>query len=410
MKYSVIIAERREPDLAATVASIKANSAANVIVMSDNEGKGPQLMRHRGIIKATDSEVCIVMDGHMRVQAGTLDIMAQWCMDNPQSVAVAQCYHSNRESWAGKPYGAARFAWKDYGHDANEPQAMTAKWRKDSTVGQVPCVMGACYAFKRDWYLDGLRAPWAYGTGWGCDEEIISAATWLMGGAVDLLPLQVWHKARKPIQVPYKLTDRQLLGVWANRLRLLDMLPMTNADRVELVRHIMPALTMKQWETVAQINNIFADEVAGYRQFLSTGPVKWANFKETIGMETIKPMDMKTLRGFAKERGLKVPRGTSAAQLTTLLQESNNWGKSGKEVVVSESAQPKTVEKPKTKANWGANEINSAGQRSCIQCHGVNTGVYRVIPGVGLNLCRRYRECLDCGKKFPTSEKAPAEK
>ena len=174
MKYSVVIAERKEKDLAATVANIKANSAANVIVMSDNEGKGPQLMRHRGIIKANGSDVIIVMDGHMRVRPRALDTMAQWCIDHPKSVAVAQCFHHITETWTGQPYSAARFAWMDYGKDANEPQAMTAKWRTDHAVGQVPCVMGACYAFRRDWYLDGIGAPWAFGTGWGCDEEILS--------------------------------------------------------------------------------------------------------------------------------------------------------------------------------------------------------------------------------------------
>ena len=79
MKYSVIIAERNESDLVATVDNIKANSAAHVIVMSDKDGKGPQYMRNKGIELASGSEVVIVMDGHMRVKAGTLDVMAAWC-------------------------------------------------------------------------------------------------------------------------------------------------------------------------------------------------------------------------------------------------------------------------------------------------------------------------------------------
>ena len=79
MNYSVIIAERNEPDLKATVANIKANSEAHVIVMSDTQGKGPQYMRNLGIDLAAGSEVCIVMDGHMRVKPRALDAMAEWC-------------------------------------------------------------------------------------------------------------------------------------------------------------------------------------------------------------------------------------------------------------------------------------------------------------------------------------------
>jgi hypothetical protein len=66
--------------------------------------------------------------------------------------------------------------------DADEPQSFVGKWRKSDAVGQIPCVMGACYGITRDWYMNGLRRPWQYGTGWGCDEELISAATWLRGG------------------------------------------------------------------------------------------------------------------------------------------------------------------------------------------------------------------------------------
>jgi hypothetical protein len=399
MAYSVIIAERNEPDLAATVANIKANSNASVIVMSDKNGAGPQMMRHHGITKAT-ADVVIVMDGHMRIRPGALDELAQWCMDNPKSVAVAQCYHHHNETWTGQPYGAARFAWMDAGKDAHEAQAFVAKWRKDTCVGQVPCVMGACYAFRRDWYMDGLRKPWAFGTGWGCDEEIISAATWLRGGTVDLLPVQVWHRARDPKEVPYKLTPRQYLGVWANRTRLLDMLPMTESDRIELIRHIMPGLSMKQWREVEKINGVFADEVADYRHFLSTGPMKWATFKEMVGMETVKPMKMKDLREVAKKRGITVPRGATIAKLTTLLQ-----GGDGMEKVPKSHKKP--AKKAQSRANWGPNEINNAGRRCCVDCGGTNTTVYRTIPGVGgLSATMRYRECTDCGKKFPTRDKA----
>jgi hypothetical protein len=396
LNYSVIIAERNEPDLKATVANIKENSEAHVIVMSDAKGLGPQAMRHKGIELAAGSEVCIVMDGHMRIKPRALDAMAEWCRRKPSSVAVAECYHHYEETWTGQPYSGARFAWKDFGKDASEPQAFVAKWRKDHSVGQIPCVMGACYGFSRGWYMDGIRAPWAFGTGWGCDEEILSAATWLRGGTVDLLPAQVWHRARKPGQVPYELSRRELLGVWANRMRILDMLPMSNEEKQELVLHIAPALHINDWRQVNEINKIFADSVEAFREFLSTGPLKWAKFKEMIGMETVKEMGMKDLRQVAADRGITVPFGCKKADLYTMLQADTGF--EVKPIIVQ-----KLAEKPKAPiANWGPLEKNNRGTRCCAHCGGSHTVV--VTTNTTHRLTTRYRKCSDCSKRFPTRE------
>jgi hypothetical protein len=331
----------------------------------------------------------------MRVKLGTLEALADFCMRHPKAIAVPQCFHSYKEDWTGNPYGAARFSWKDYGKDENEPQALAGKWRTSKDVGQIPCVMGACYAFRRDWYIDGVRSPWSFGTGWGCDEEILSAATWLRGGTVNLLPLQVWHQAREPGKVPYRLTNRQLYGVWANRLRVIDMLPMSLDDKKELIRHILPALTVKQWGEVNKMNAVFMDEVEAYRQFLATGPMNWSEFREIMEMETIKPMGMKEMRKIAKEKGIIVPFGCKKADLCKMLQSSPD-------------AAPVTeiVEKPtKTKkkmANWGADEINNAGKRCCVHCGGGVTTVTKTMRAG--RLIQRYRNFYDCGKNFPTRE------
>ena len=399
INYSVIIAERNEPDLKNTVANIKANSAAHVIVMSDKDGNGPQYMRDKGVELAAGSEVVIIMDGHMRVKPGALDAMAAWCMDNPKSVAVAECFHSYEQSWQGQPYSGARIALTDYGKDASEPQAFTAKWRKDHAHGQIPCVMGACYAFKRDWYMDGLRRPWRFGTGWGCDEEILSAATWLRGGTVNLLPVQVWHQARQPGKVPYKLSRRELLGVWANRLRILDMLPMSTGEREDLVRHIMPSLSTRDWREVYNLDKHNSLQVLEYNNFLSTGPMDWATFKELAQMETIKPMNMKELRKLAKSAGITVPFGCKKAELTKMIQAGNGY-EMLKKAPKTEQKAPK--KQPKNLANWGANEQTNAGGRCCIHCAGGNTTVARTMRSGRLIV--RYRKCNECTKNFPTRE------
>ena len=394
MKYSVIIAERNEPDLKNTVDNIKANSAAHVVVMSDTKGYGPQSMRDKGIGLSTSSDVVIVMDGHMRVKAGTLDAMAEHCAQNPQTVATTYCHHSYKQDWTSKPYAGASIEWTSQGKDANEPQAFTAKWRTERTTGQIPCIMGACYGFTRDWYMDGLRRPWQFGTGWGCDEELLSAATWLRGGSVELLDLAVWHQARKPGLVPYRLTDAQLYGVWANRVRILDMMPMNEADRAELVRHLMPALSIGEWQKVQRINARSAEKVSNYRDFLSSGPLSWADFKrKAVGVQSVSKPTMKELRKAAKAMGITVPFGCKKDHLVMLLDNKRKTDKP--------AAKP-AAPKKQAVANWGAGEMNNLGKRACVHCGGGITVVTRVMRAG--KLVQRYRRCNECHKNFPTRE------
>lgn len=396
MKYSIIIAERQEPDLKATVANIKAGSSAKVVVMSDHHGLGPQAMRDKGIGLASDSDVVIIVDGHMRFQPGMLDAMAVYCARNPKSVVGTRCFHHHEITWTGKAYGGARFAWMDEGKDAHEPQSFVGKWRQDQAVGEIPCVMGACYGFTRDWYMAGLHRPWQYGTGWGCDEELLSAATWLRGGKVELLPYAVWHRARKPGQVPYKLTDRQLMGVWANRMRLLDMLPMGDIERESLVLNLVPTLAAGEWREVGKINERHASAIASYQAFLGAGSMSWDHFRKNIvGVETVKEFKMKKLREIAKDRGVTVPFGCTRDKLVQMLQNGD-----GVELVTEEP--PKEAKRPQNRANWGPNEINNAGKRCCVHCGGEDTLVKtRMRAG---KLITRYRSCVGCGRRFPTRE------
>ena len=400
MKYAVIIAERNEPDILPTIANIKANSSATVIRKTDTEGKGPQRMRDEGIMEADGFDVVIIMDGHMRVKPGTLDAMAQFAYDHPNTVSCAMCHHTPKEDWTGKPYMGARFAWKAYGKDANEPQSFTAKWRTDTTVGKIPCVMGACYAFRRDWYIDGLLRPWRFGTGWGCDEELISAATWLRGGSVHLLPFAVWHQARLPGKVPYELTSDQTLGVWANRWRMLTQLPLSMDELTEATRHIWPSLSTPMWRKVSKIMEKDDQAASEYRKVMAEGTMSWAYFKENImEKETIQPMTIQEAREMAKSMGLKVPQKAKIGGILELISA----GTAPKNPRVTEK--PAKMEKPTpvARANWGANEKNNSGGRCCVHCGGNATTVNDTKRTSG-RLITRYRSCDLCGKNFTTRD------
>lgn len=403
MKTEVIIASRCEPDLLNTVANIRDNSGCSVRVIEDEEGRGPQAMRHAGIM-ASDADAVIIMDGHMRVKKGALDAAAEYIGARGRKVACLRCHHTAEEDWSSKPYGGATLQMKAYGKDANEPQAFVAKWRKSPECGKIGAVMGACYVFRRDWYLDGLQGPWQAGTGWGCDEEILSAATWLRGGEVELLPFEVWHQARKAGGQPFRYTQAQIVGLYANRLRLLLMLPMPMEQRNELVQHIMPSLRRGVWEKVANLVETEASFYTRYRQFLAAGGLSWGEFEtQVIGKETVKMPSMMELREQARAAGITVPFGCKKADLVEMLAnppESETPATGGAEAA---KEPPKGRAKPQSRANWGVNELNGRKTRGCTHCGGSNTTTVRTRPKVG-KLTIRDRKCLSCGRNFTTRE------
>ena len=294
MKTEIVIAERNEPDLKETIRNIKANNAVSVRVFSDHAGLGPQFCRDAAIMQS-DADVVIVMDGHMRTQYRTLEAMADYVAQKGRTVACLRCHHSETEDWTTKPYGGARLVWTD--KDKNGfCQSFVAKWRKTNMAGKIGAVIGACYAMRRDWYIDGLKRPWQHGTGWGCDEEILSAATWLRGGEVELLPWAVWHRARSEGAQPFQYTERQILGVWANRLRLLQVLPMEGDRRERLVKHLASNILgdgeqvhKEKWAAIAKISDESLQWQEEYRAFLNAGGLSWREFcSQVMEKETVK--------------------------------------------------------------------------------------------------------------------------
>lgn len=419
VKTEVIIAERNEWDLQATIDSIREHNDCSVRVVSDHEGRGPQAMRHQGIMES-DADVVIIMDGHMRSLERRLDAAADYVGKRGNKVACLKCFHSPEVSWNGKMYGGAKLVWKSNGRsDGKDPQAFVAKWREDAdTTGKIGCVMGACYVFRRDWYIDGLREPWKHGTGWGCDEEIISAATWLRGGEVELLPWAVWHRARKEGGQPFRYTQRQLFGLYANRLRLLQVLPMPQKQRNDLLRHLMGGLSSGRWVKIAKICDESAEWQEQYRAFLGAGGLSWDEFsRKVMEKETVKMPSLMELREQAREAGIKVPRGCKKADLERMLEDYVKGNKKAAQAVYTGHEDDcvcggcaglgnEPPKPPKTRANWGVNELNGRKSRGCPHCGGGNTTTVRTRPKAGRSQIRD-RKCLSCGRNFTTREVDP---
>ncbi len=90
---------------------------------------------------------------------------------------------------------------------------LDAQWRytdqaPDEPLIQIPCVLGACYAMsKRYWlYLRGLAGLHTY----GCDETYLSLKTWLEGGICLLMKnIKVGHIFRK--KAPFDMCTRDLI-------------------------------------------------------------------------------------------------------------------------------------------------------------------------------------------------------
>jgi len=280
--YTVVIANRNEPDLNATVADIRGKfPAAEIVVVNDTAGAGPQLCRHTGIM-AAKTDVVIIVDGHMRFAPGSLDTVAAGALA-PGVVTCALCHHNLDQSFLDSPYAGARWAWKS--EDRGQYFTLTGKWRDRADLGVIGCVMGACYGFRRDWYSN-IGAPWRLGRGWGMDEETLSLLTWLMGGRCELVRAEVAHLYRIQSQVPYLLTPRQAAGVWANRAAFLEMLPLPDSDRAELSEWLGKNDIMRGPAGVEVRNLIDIPAARDIRRRLESAPRTFAQWKAEHITET----------------------------------------------------------------------------------------------------------------------------
>ena len=86
MQYTVIIAERNELDLNNTIQNIQETQEhSKILVVHDEHGKGCQVCRDEGIMDA-DTDIVIIVDGHMRFTKGCLDEQAEYVQANPEKI------------------------------------------------------------------------------------------------------------------------------------------------------------------------------------------------------------------------------------------------------------------------------------------------------------------------------------
>lgn len=181
---TVIIPHRNEnPEhLRITAESARAQTAGvEVLAIEDTPAIGVSFRRHQGI-EAARSNLVIITDAHCRFDDGLFAGAAAMLEAHPKRILCFDCRDATADTLAkieDSPHrsGANLRMWHE-----PERAVLDVKWRYGKESGPVPCIMGGVYAFRRDWYMDGLGGIWKHSRGWGFCEQILSLATRKAGG------------------------------------------------------------------------------------------------------------------------------------------------------------------------------------------------------------------------------------
>lgn len=349
MKTAVIIPWRKgETELQTTIESAtKSIGKGTIIPIEDVDGQGPGKTRDRGIMAAGDADVIVIVDAHMKFQGKVLQQMAKKVYKD-SGLECAICHHNEgcefntlHPSGHGAYYGAD-IHYK--GQDSNGNNALLWKWQDSRlSAGPVACVGGACYVFRRDWYMDVGR-PLDILPCWGGDEEVLSMAAWYSGFQPNVFDGHVAHRWRKA--APWSSADPEhILDVkYRCRAAIITAFVHDQRDADELL----------MWQGGAyRIEN---DAVLRTRKALLKQPRTWAQWKK------------------------EVPIMARKAEVKT-------------------KAESKTqASAPTKRANYGSAE----NRRSCHKCQCTESNVQSVRK-VG-RLIQRYRVCSKCGARRSTQE------
>ncbi len=257
-KTAIIIAYRNEPDLPNTIADVERQGNYHIYAEEDTAGQGPGRTRHRAICKAR-AEGCdgfIIIDAHMRFQPRAFQKMMQRARFIKRGIVCARCHHNESMSFDDSPYLGAKFTIR--ANNGLEKVALACQWNeevpKTATIGGI---MGACYAMTMDWY-EAIGEPLRLLHSWGFDEEYLAACTYFAGGKCELSTAEVAHLYRN--KGVANNTPQLNAKIWANRLQLLDMLPLAKQTRDDLYAWTCSSASVTvQWPLI----HSFLDETRG---------------------------------------------------------------------------------------------------------------------------------------------------
>lgn len=224
---SIIITSLNEDfdEINATIASIRATAGDIEIVLVDDASLIPVLLDDKSVrlirnpfragvaasrhiaAHAATGDFLLIIDAHMRFEAGWLERALQRISNRPYTMHCATCVGlwgpDEKFEQAHAEYNGATIMFHGRGPKDMADQIVEGKWLdpRDGDDYQIPCVMGACYFIARDFFfhVGGLKLL----RQWGSDETFLSLKVWLAGGEIRIMKsVRIAHKFREAS--PYK--------------------------------------------------------------------------------------------------------------------------------------------------------------------------------------------------------------
>lgn len=286
---AVVCAWRKgEDDLEATVESAKQAvcAGAKIITVEDTTAQGPGRTRHRGIGAADGADVVVIIDAHMRFERGALSTMARDVWERG-GVVCPITFHNAQCTFDSGIYHGARIVYR--AKDQRHYTALAGKWSRSTKPGPCGCVMGGCYAFRRDWYYEAGQ-PLAMLPGWGCDEEALSIASWFSGVMPRCLGVRVAHRYRE--RPPWNCMSSEFAAVYAGRMALIHAVVTEASARRDL----------EEWTRSGVPEGVpicTSNESERFRLALLKMPRKWADWRAQVcepeeidGVQERKPLPL----------------------------------------------------------------------------------------------------------------------
>lgn len=177
----------------------------NIISIRNPNRYGVDGCRQLGVELAKKDNI-LLLDAHMRFKKDNWASKMINCLNRePETIWCTTClvlgYGNMDINKAVDKYYGATILLVDKNSPLDRPcrEVMEPKWapRKDNKLEyEIPCVLGANYFFKRDWfnYLHGLKGLMM----WGTSEPFLSLKSWLAGGRCKITTeIEIGHKFRK---------------------------------------------------------------------------------------------------------------------------------------------------------------------------------------------------------------------
>jgi hypothetical protein len=384
---AVVIASRNEPLLTWTIKNVrKCGWQGEIVVVHDGWEEfedagcgerhitsGPKpigcpISRHTGIEYAEKlgCDVAIVIDAHMSFASGALDDVMAHVIDNPTD--VAGCWSGVlQHDRLSAPVSISRHAAKiDLVNTTGN--VICCNWvrhveRVPTEPEEVQSLLGACYGFTIQRYRD-IGQPWDGAYGWGASEQALCLFNAFMGGRAMNLPTIANHVYRDlaGAKVPYmQESEMHRAGKVFNRIRIVQMLPIPEDKKIELMEQIRRSPDgKKHYRRAREIWQKAPRKEAGVQWSVS-----WEDYCEKWWPEPLQP---------AK--------------------------------VEPKPEEPKPVRRRRTVQRRAKNFQFQSGESpsACPKCGSPEA---RVLPGshyIG-GKHKRYRKCLKCKKRFYTLRK-----